>query len=224
MCKLDVRTHLLILVIATVFWFLYKGILPVHCLFLLNACYLCYVGHPKKVVKFALSYIVLVILANVFAAHMALLYIVLNTFARAVPLMMVAAIIIDSNPSKLFGSYQRLHIPKSILIMVCILIRFFPVLGKEMLYIRDGIRARGVFSHWYDYLLHPLMVYECFFVPLIMRCLKLSSELGASAELRGLDAPCTRSCIYKIGFSTWDIMVLLLYTVFGAVILLGVSA
>lgn len=224
MCKLDVRTHLLILFIATVFWFLYKGLLPIHCLFLLNACYLCYEGHHKKVVKFAIPYIALVMLANMLAAYMAILYIVLNTFARAVPLMMVAAIIIDSNPSKLLGSYQRLHIPKSILIMVCILFRFFPVLGKEMLYIRDGIRARGLFSHWYDYLLHPVMAYECFFVPLIMRCLKLSSELGASAELRGLDTPCSRSCIYKIGFSVWDIIVPLLYTAIGGVILLGVSA
>lgn len=40
---------------------------------------------------------------------------------------------------------------------------------------------------------NPFLVYECFMVPLIIRCIKLSDELGATAELRGLNADISRS-------------------------------
>lgn len=45
-----------------------------------------------------------------------------------------------------------------------------------------------IFPTWWSILKNPIMAYECFFVPLTVRCLKLSTELGASAELRGLDS------------------------------------
>ena len=89
--------------------------------------------------------------------------------------------------------------------------RFFPVLQKEMASIRQGIRARGLFPHWYDYLRRPVTVYESFFVPFTVRCLKLSAELGATAELRGLDAPTKRSSLYAAPLSVYDYLTAGLY-------------
>lgn len=223
MNRLDARTHLFVLILATFFWVIMHGKLAIHCLLLISACYLCYAEYPCRALKFIIAYIILIMLAYLSAPYMAILYIILNTFARAIPLMMIGATIMKANPSQLMGSYQRLHIPKMLLVMVCILIRFFPVLRKEMFFIRDGIRARGLFPNWFDIINHPAMAYECFFMPLIARCLKLSSELGASAELRGLDSPCPRSCIYRIGFSVRDIFAMLLYSAGGIAIYLGVG-
>ena len=106
--------------------------------------------------------------------------------------------------------------------MLCILIRFFPVIEKEMLSIRNGIRARGIFPTWLSILKNPIMAYECFFVPLTVRCLKLSTELGASAELRGLDSSNPRSCIYNIGFTYKDILAILGFVLGCIGVMLGV--
>ena len=57
----------------------------------------------------------------------------------------------------------------------------------------------------------PLRYTRVFFVPFTVRCLKLSAELGATAELRGLDAPGKRSSIYAAPLSVYDYLTVGLY-------------
>lgn len=208
MRTLDPRTHLAVLTCAAVWWFLYEQLWQIHGLCLLGACYLWQARELRSAVRFCVFYIVMQAAANVFALHGALLYIILHTFARSIPLMMFAAAIAKCNPSRLMTGWQKIGIPKTVLIMLCMMMRFFPVLQKEMAAIKDGIKARGIFPHWYDYLCRPVTAYESFFVPLTVRCLKLSAELGATAELRGLDAPQKRSCMYDVRFSLYDALTL----------------
>lgn len=220
--KLDARTHLLVLGIATFFWFILEGEIAIHGLLSLSFFYLFYLGHIKEMVRLLVSYLFIVTIAYISGAYMGIFYIVLLTFARAIPLMMVSVAILSTNTSRMMKSFLSIKIPKTLVIMICIFTRFFPVLQKEMLYIKEGLRARGLFPQWYSMLLHPVMAYECFFVPLIIRCLKLSAELGASAELRGLAAPCERSCVYEIGFHWNDIVCVFLYTLGCVLIKIGV--
>ena len=146
----------------------------------------------------------MILLANLFAGKIALMYIILNMLARSIPLIMLVTCIVTGNSGELMSSLQKLRIPKSIIVMICIMIRFFPVLSKESIYIRNGMKARGVFSNRKDYIRHSFLAYECFMVPLIIRCIKLSDELGATAELRGLNADKSRTCIYEVVFGLKD--------------------
>ena len=98
-------------------------------------------------------------------------------------------------------------------------------MGVEMGRIREGQLARGILPRWRDVLVHPVTAYQCFFVPLIIRCLCLSSDLGASSELRGLASRERRSCLHGIGFSRWDATLVLSMFVLGAVpLLLSIGA
>ena len=55
-------------------------------------------------------------------------------------------------------------------------------------------------------------------VPLIIRCIKLSDELGATAELRGLNADKNRTCIYDVRFGLKDVFAVIVYgTVIGLI-------
>ena len=211
MRNLDPRTHLVIMLCAAAVWFFYERIGQVHCLCLLAGCYLLQIKEMRTAGRLCLFYAILQALARLCAAYTALLYVILHTFARSIPLVMFAAAIVKSNPSRLMASWQNLHIPKSVLIMLCMMMRFFPVLRKEMVSIREGVKARGLFPHWYDYVCHPVIVYESFFVPFTVRCLKLSAELGATAELRGLDAPEKRSSMYATSLSIYDYLTAGLY-------------
>ena len=220
--KLDIRTHLIVLISATLFWFVFQSNAEIHCLVVLCALYMCVAGYWEKAPGFIMTYIIMLLLAYLTAPIMGIMYVVICTFARAIPLTMVAAPILYANPSRMMYSFQRIHVPKNVLVMLCILIRFFPVIEKEMLSIRNGIRARGIFPTWWSILKNPIMAYECFFVPLTVRCLKLSTELGASAELRGLDSSNPRSCIYNIGFTYKDILAILGFVLGCIGVMLGV--
>ena len=72
-----------------------------------------------------------------------------------------------------------------------------------------GIRMRGVFARWTDVVFHPVLAYECLYAPLVMRCLRLSSELAAAAELRGIQVRGVRSSVHHVGFSWRDVVTLL---------------
>lgn len=48
MKKFDVRTHLLALVIATIFWIVFSSNLEIHLFTVLCALYLCVAGYKSK--------------------------------------------------------------------------------------------------------------------------------------------------------------------------------
>lgn len=102
-----------------------------------------YIKEYNKAIKFVITYLTMVILAGLFANKIALMYIILNMLARSIPLVMVVTCIVVGNSSELMLSLQKTKVPKPIIVMICILIRFFPVLSKENIAIRNGMKARG---------------------------------------------------------------------------------
>lgn len=222
MRKLDNRTYIILLAVSTVFWFLFYKNYQIHLSVALNMFLLMYIREYKKAIKFAITYTMMILLASLFAGKIALMYIVLNMLARSIPIIMIVTCIVVGNSSELMSSLQKLKIPKSIIVMICIMIRFFPVLSKESVAIRNGMKARGIFGDWQDYVRHPFLTYECFMVPLIIRCIKLSDELGATAELRGLNADKSRTCIYSVSFSLKDVFAVIVYGIAIGSIYFGV--
>ena len=222
MRKLDNRTYIILLAVSTIFWFLFNKNYQIHLSVALNMTLLIYIREYKKAIKFAIAYFAVILLASLFAGKIALMYIILNTLARSIPLVMLVTCIVVGNSSELMSSLQKIKVPKPIIVMICILIRFFPVLSKENIAIRNGMKARGLFSNWKDFMRNPFLVYECFMVPLIIRCIKLSDELGATAELRGLNADKKRTCIYEVYFGLKDICALAIYGAATGLIYFGV--
>ncbi|WP_338139643.1 energy-coupling factor transporter transmembrane component T [Bacillus paramycoides] len=204
MMKLDPRTHLIILLLASILSMFASDRLQVHLLVVASAVYMLCHKLIKQTVYFVLLYIVFLAIISVLPDVTGTLILIFYTFARMIPMIMIGAVLVHSAPSSIMCAFEKMFIPKPILIMICILIRFFPVIVLEMKSIRDGIRARGIFPHWYSVLQHPAMAYECFFMPLIVRCLKLSSELAASAELRGIECGRGRTSIHPVGFKAVD--------------------
>lgn len=143
MRKLDNRTYIILLAASTIFWFLFNKNYQMHLSVALNMTLLIYIREYKKAVKFVIAYFAIILLASLFAGKIALMYIILNMLARSIPLVMLVTCIVVGNSSELMSSLQKLRIPKSIIVMICIMIRFFPVLSKENIYIRNGMKARG---------------------------------------------------------------------------------
>ncbi|MBN3527021.1 CbiQ family ECF transporter T component [Paenibacillus apiarius] len=219
MMRLDSRTHLIILMFASIASILLTQPIQTDLLASLCLLYMFLNRLPIKALQYGLIYIVLRLVYYTLAVHdLGTFIIIVYSFVRMTPMAMIGTTLIANSPSTLMCAYAKMHVPKSILVMLCILLRFFPVLGLEIKAIRDGIRARGIFPRWYSALIHPAMAYECYFMPLIVRCLKLSAELASSAELRGLECGCARTSIHPVKLTAADGMAAGLYALMGAAI------
>ncbi|MFS0919653.1 energy-coupling factor transporter transmembrane component T family protein [Brevibacillus sp. 179-C 1.1 NHS] len=220
MRRLGPRTHLLVLVIASILAMIVRDDMQVHLLVALSVVYLVWNHLSRKAFQLVVLYCVC--MAFVFfmpnALALGTMKLIFYTIIRMMPVIMIGTVLIYTPPGSIMSAFERMAVPKPILVMICILIRFFPIVLLEMKAIRDGIRARGIFPHWYSILRHPAMAYECFFMPLVVRCLKLSSELASSAELRGIECTNSRSSIYPIGFKITDGIVVGLYALIGSAI------
>ena len=69
---------------------------------------------------------------------------------------------------------------------------------------------RGIVTSRFFPLLHPIKYIEYTLVPLLMRMIKISDELSASALIRGLDSDENRVTLTKLRFRTTDLLIGLL--------------
>ncbi|MED1644248.1 energy-coupling factor transporter transmembrane component T [Brevibacillus agri] len=207
------KTHLLVLLLASILAILIKDDLQVHMMVALSVVYLVLNRLSRKVLPFILVYVLSLAVSFAMPETLGTMKLVFYSFARMMPLVMIGATLMYSPPGSIMCVLERMSVPRPITVMICILIRFFPVVLLEMKAIRDGIRARGIFPHWYSALLHPAMAYECYFMPLVVRCLKLSAELASSAELRGIESDCARTSIHAFHFRTADAVALVIYII-----------
>ena len=212
------KTHLMVLLLASILTILIKEEWQVHMMVALSVVYLVLNRLSRKVVPFILVYVMSLFIAYIMPQMLGTMKLVFYSFARMMPLVMIGATLMYSPPGSLMCVLERMAVPRPITVMICVLLRFFPVVITEMQAIRDGIRARGIFPHWYSALLHPAMAYECYFMPLVVRCLKLSAELASSAELRGIESKCSRTSIYPYHFKSVDAVALLIYIIAGTAI------
>lgn len=213
--QLDPRTHVVTLIAATLFVVLADDLWQLHALVGLSILYMLGHGMLRKAVYCVLAYMAILVLLDVLAGRSAGFGLILYTFSRMIPVAMIGTVLVQTSPSRIMYALERAKCPKPITVMLCILIRFFPVLFMEIFVIRDGIRARGIFPHWYSALRRPLVIYECYFVPLMVRCLKLSSELSSSAELRGIECRNNRSTIHQAKLRRMDAAAIGLYVLLG---------
>ncbi|MFJ6208882.1 energy-coupling factor transporter transmembrane component T family protein [Lysinibacillus sp. NPDC092081] len=208
MINLDPRTHFVTLTLASILSVLVNDQLQVHLMVVASALYLVCLKLTKQMVYLVLLYIVFLSTVSFLPDIMTSLILIFYTFARMIPMIMIGTAFVHTPPSSILCAFERTFIFKPIIVMICILIRFFPVIVLEMKIIREGILARGIFPRWYSFLRHPTILYECFFLPLIVRCLKLSSELASSAELRGIGCKRGRTSINFVGMTAVDSVVI----------------
>ncbi|KPV57840.1 cobalt transporter [Paenibacillus sp. A3] len=212
--RLDPRTHLLILPLMSLLTLVAGSSAQTMAIILLGMLYLLALGLPKKALQYGLLFVcckvaIFALSGIVFGTFVIVFY----TLSRMIPLMMIASALLASSPSAIMCAFERMRMPKNLIITICILTRFFPVIMQEMAAIRSGMRARGIFKRWYSVLQKPALAYECFLMPLVVRCLKLSSELAASAVLRGIECTVVRSSVHPIGLRAADGIAMLLFVV-----------
>ena len=109
----------------------------------------------------------------------------------------------------MFGG-NRMKVPRSIGIPFSVLLRFVPTIKIELKALKENMKIRGIVTSRFFPLLHPIKYIEYTLVPLLMRMIKISDELSASALIRGLDSDENRVTLTKLRFRTTDLLIGLL--------------
>lgn len=107
------------------------------------------------------------------------------------------------------AAMTRLRIPRHIIVPIAVMTRFLPTQLQELKAIKDAVRLRGIFPHWYSILLHPMQLAECTVVPLLSSSMRIADDLTASALLRGFGTHPRPTTVEKLGFSFDDALMLI---------------
>ncbi|HHV13067.1 MAG TPA: energy-coupling factor transporter transmembrane protein EcfT [Clostridiales bacterium] len=139
---------------------------------------------------------------------------------RFMPILLIASVLQDVPSGRLIASLQKIKIPKNILITFSVTLRFFPIMQYESEAIQMSSKLRGLSFKQPKNWLHPLNSFEYTIVPLMMRTLKISDELAASASTKGIDYPAMRTSIYVIQVKWFDVSMVVLFVVWSICVFL----
>ena len=213
---LDPRTHLAAFLAVGVAAMLVTGLLETALLQAIAAAYLAANGRPKLAVKACVSFAAVCGLS--FLPLSGLYGVLFVSILHMVPPFTVGCALFTLSPSAIMCALDRWHVPQGVLVGICMMFRFVSILSFEGRSIVRGIRMRGIFPRAIDAARRPVLAYECVYTPLVMRSLRLSSELAASAELRGIEIGEGRTSVYHVGFSARDAACTLLVIASAAVV------
>lgn len=108
------------------------------------------------------------------------------------------------------GKYsEQFNMVKACLDQIREFMRFLPSLKQDAIYIKQGMKTRGVGLSFWRVLSHPAQTYEGFLIPILMRLLMTATELSASAETRGISYPCKKTHYILVDFRLRDGLLLI---------------
>lgn len=221
MRNIDPRTHLVVLFAVSILISLYDHQWQFDVLFIFGACYMILNGLWKKAISAVVIYVAMLLLLkivpNIFPAMAVFLFITTRVF----PMFMVGTVLVLVPGSRILYTLDYMKVPKPILILIMVFLRFLPMILKEIQIIYQGIKVRSIFPTPLDLLKKPLVAYECIVVPLMFRCLKLSSELAAAAEIRGIECNRKRTTVYTTTFDATDFTAMLSGCIAFSIYLVG---
>ncbi|WP_019913332.1 energy-coupling factor transporter transmembrane component T [Paenibacillus sp. HW567] len=211
----DPRTQLLVVLITSVAVFL-ADMNKLWLVIAFMAVYLLaqgmYTHAVRGLVIAALLMILQELLAGAGSGVLASLRFMTYLGLRFLPVIMGAGSLGKVPSGKLLAALTLLRLPRGLLISLAVSFRFMPVMRLEYEAIQVSAKLRGVSITSPKNWLRPMRTYEYTIMPLLMRSLKLSDELAASATVKGIDCPGNKTSIHNVSFGLQDIIVLAAYT------------
>ncbi len=107
----------------------------------------------------------------------------------------------------LLAALQAMGAPQAVLIPCMVVLRFFPTIRRDASHLMESLRTRRVLAGGGYALRHPALTCELLVVPLLMRSVRVSDELAASALVRGLGGEIRPTMLHPLSFGVKDAVV-----------------
>ena len=107
----------------------------------------------------------------------------------------------------LLAALQSMGTPQVVLIPCTVILRFFPTIRRDALHLMESLKTRRVLAGGGFAFRHPALTCELLIVPLLMRSVRVSDELAASALVRGLGGEARPTMLHPLSFGVRDAIV-----------------
>ncbi|QOR35877.1 energy-coupling factor transporter transmembrane protein EcfT [Clostridium sp. 'deep sea'] len=215
--KLNSRTLLFLLLIVNIAVFLMPSVIGEIMLMamIITLALLCGVfGFSLKLgaiyfLLLGLDYLITICLGDTYLIYIALTF----RFMRKVfPAAMISAILImTTSVGEFMACLTKMKVPKSIMIPLTVLLRYFPAVAEDRQAIKKAMALRGLNGCFTK---HPIRSVECLYVPLMMSASRRADELSSAAVTRGIENPKPRTSIEDVRFHFVDLFCTLFATCF----------
>lgn len=200
----DFRTKLIIIIITMSLVAVITSDILIYTLICALSVYLIIQGYKKQVLIYDIVCIIFIFLRFFSNGH-GITFLMPEMFLfmvlRIMLMAMAAQPVISMAPGEAVSVFKRIHLPNSLGLPLIFMLRFFPTVRGEFCDVFAALKMRNLIS-WK----HPLDSLEYIVTPIIFRSSRISEELAASAESRGISNPGKHTCIRKIEFKLKDLI------------------
>ncbi len=121
------------------------------------------------------------------------------SFIKLLPCFLAARILVKTSSIRaLMYSLEKMHIPKALVIPLTISIRYFPALKEEWNNISNVMKIRRISG---------FRKIEFMYVPLMISASNTADELSQAITARGIENPCKKTCVVRLKFNFFDMLV-----------------
>lgn len=223
MIKIDPRTKVLLIFITVLFSiFVPTGFFT--CLWIGLVTLLgILLGRIKKTIRAAVIFAALWLFA-VFVlpmlkgtVHTSLL-VWLGLVFKCYPCCMLAGVVIGTTQiSEFMAAMAKWNVPRSVVMPLAIMFRYFPTLKEDWGHIKDAMILRGISLSPICFIKNPSVVIDALYLPVLVTASKTADELSASAIARGIENPNRRTSRLDIRIKPADILIIVIFLVSLAV-------
>lgn len=105
--------------------------------------------------------------------------------------------------SEFIAAMEKVNLPRSFIIPITVIFRFFPTIAEEYKNINYAMKMRGItFSN------HFFKSIEYRMIPLIISVVQIGNDLSYTAMTRGIDSTCKRTNICELKLKLLDKLIL----------------
>ena len=129
---------------------------------------------------------------------------------RIIPFMLLGAVIQkQKNISEITTALERMNLPKSIILSIAVMFRYFPSIKDDLLIIIDAMKLKGLYTSKRAALIHPIRTMEFVLVPMLFKSLKTAEELSCAALVKGIENTGHKTSYFDVRLRAADTVLLL---------------
>ena len=138
---------------------------------------------------------------------------------RIIPFMLLGTVIQkQKNISEITTALERMNLPKSIILSIAVMFRYFPSIKDDLFIIIDAMKLKGLYTSKRAALIHPIRTMEFVLVPMLFKSLKTAEELSCAALVKGIENTGHKTSYFDVRLRAADVVFL-----FTAITLLTAS-
>ncbi len=206
----DIRCKMWLFLLVAIASFIAKDIMYNAILYVIIACISFCFGQRMSLLKYTAIYMFFVglhFLAYISPATIGGIFLTITLFIRMfIPLLLYAKSFMASiKVCEIITALYRLKIPRSFVITLAVVVRFFPSVGYEIKQVQTAMKLRGIEVSFKNIFTKPMLLLESFIVPILVRASTIADELAAASITRGLDNPNPRTAYFELKLEARDV-------------------